>query len=98
MRRQKRALVLFFATLIIFTFVLSTYFITHESGHDCIGESCRICALISSVSEVLKNLSSAVLPCVLFLALTYIGYEFILCTAQAFLHETPVLLKVKLLN
>ncbi len=95
---KNKIIALFFVVIVLFALAFSVSFIIHESGHNCIGESCRVCALVAAVNETVSNISSAVLACALALALIYIGYKYIFCFVDNSSQGTPVVLKVKLLN
>ncbi len=86
------------AALILVAVTASLFFIVHEADHDCIGEGCPICAVITVCQNTLKTLSAALAVFAAAAASVYFAVIFI-TVFNAFLHnETPVSLKVKLLD
>ena len=86
------------AALVIVAVVTSLFIVSHEADHDCIGEDCPVCAVIAACQSTLKTLSAAL--AVFAAAAAWVCFAVILLTAlKAVLHsETPVSLKVRLLN
>ena len=42
--------------------LLSSAFILHEAGHDCIGEDCPVCRHIAISRDMLRLIGAAILP------------------------------------
>ncbi|MDD6022389.1 MAG: hypothetical protein ACI4GA_06385 [Acutalibacteraceae bacterium] len=98
MTKKKRILAIVFAFAFIFVMLFSTAFIIAESGHNCVGESCRICYQISVCENTLKQLSFGAITLAVFASAAYIAVlavrSFVLCYAPA----TLITLKIKLSN
>lgn len=77
---------------------LSLCFITQESDHDCIGEGCEICALLSQCERTLKILFAFAKETVLAISISYISHGFIKSLTDVMSQDSPVALKIKLLN
>ncbi|MCR5689091.1 MAG: hypothetical protein K6G71_02470 [Clostridiales bacterium] len=95
---KRRFAVAILAALILVAVTASLFVVLHEAGHECIGEGCPICAVVSVCRNVLKTLSVAL---AVFAAAAASGYfaVFFITVFNASLHkETPVSLKVKLLD
>lgn len=98
MKTKRRLFPVLLVFLVVFILIASYYFILHETRHDCTGEECPVCALIAVCRNTLKSFSSA-----LFLIASYL---FVLRFRGFFAPEyektqnndTPVSLKVRLLN
>ena len=86
------------AALILVAVTASLFIVVHEADHDCIGEGCPVCAVVAVCRNTLKTLSGAL---AVFAAIAAsVCFAVILITGfNASLHnETPISLKVKLLN
>ncbi len=86
------------AALIIVAVTASLFIVVHEAHHDCIGEGCHICAVVAACRNTLKTLFGALAE---FAAIAVpVCFAVIFITVfNAFLHnETPISLKVKLLD
>ena len=95
---KRRALSVLMLLLVVIVLVSSFYFILHETHHDCSGEGCPVCALVAVCRNTLKTFSSALLLVLSILAARRAGFS-VTSASFRFCHEnTPVSLKVKLLN
>ena len=84
--------------LVLFVLFGSLYFILHESHHDCTDETCPVCAMIAICRNTIRSVSSALLLfALLFASLQTLFLHRSADRAEA-AGETPVSLKVKLLN
>ena len=98
MTNKRRALSLFMLLLIAFVLVASFYFILHETHHDCAGEDCPVCAMIAVCRNTLKTVFTAFLLTLSAVAARRAGLAVGSFSHSFTLDETPVSLKVKLLN
>ena len=84
------------AVFVIFILIFSRLFIAAESDHDCSGEECRVCRIITTAEQTLKELSlllfAAAAAAVTSVAAVLPRRD---SAGEAFVF-TPVLLKVKL--
>ena len=98
MKSERRLLSCILILLVVFVLFTSFLFILHESNHDCEGESCPVCAMIAVCRNTLKSFSVA-----LILIATLLSS---LCSSRSDYTDrpgldhtdTPVSLKVRLLN
>jgi cell division protein FtsL len=96
---SKRFIAMLILICIVVTALLSISFIISHSNHDCIGESCPVCARINYCISILNNIAGLnLIFCLLFacsMSLTY--------TQSSVRHfsrkeNTPVGLKVQMNN
>ncbi|MBQ7645754.1 MAG: hypothetical protein IJS94_00655 [Clostridia bacterium] len=92
-----------FAAAILAAFILvavaaSLFIVVHEADHDCIGEGCPICAVVAVCQNTLKTLSGALAVCAAIAASVCFAEILITVFNASFHSETPVSLKVKLLD
>ena len=98
MKTKRRLLSCLLVLLVVFVLFASFYFILHESHHDCEGEACPVCAMIAICRNTLKNFTVALLlVAALLSSLRAFQSEF---SAERVIDgcDTPVSLKVRLLN
>lgn len=98
MKAKRRLLSALMILLIIFVLVASFYFILHETRHECTGDECPVCALVAICRNTLKVFSVALILFSLFHAsvrgTSFDSLSRVTCLAT----DTPVSLKVRLLN
>lgn len=87
-------LVLAVCLLVLF----SAVFITAEADHDCIGEDCRICAVITICKNTLKMQSAVAADAVVSAALAFASIAVCVCIYRSDDKNSLVSLKVKLSN
>ncbi len=94
--RLKTALVIASAAVLLLSFLSSSILIVLEADHDCCGEGCEICAVLSRCNELLRRtpLLFVALICALAAAVSFILPS--LSLTGAFVNPTPVLLKTRL--
>ena len=51
----------FMIVFLLFSVIISLYFIIEEHNHDCSGEDCPVCQMIQMTEENLKTLDSSLL-------------------------------------
>ena len=86
-------------TVVLCLSVLGAAFcVAAHTHHDCTGESCAVCAVLVQCDQRLR--SAASVAAALWLLLFFAGYTVCLTAAETreSAGETPVTLKVKLLN
>ena len=92
----KTALSLVIIFALLFFLIGSALVPVYEIGHSCLHESCPVCALISSLKDLLEILETAFLAAAIFGAA---GISIRFCAKEAVSPcslSTPVALKVKL--
>ena len=98
MVQMKKLLAFAICAVLILSLVFSISFISHEAEHDCVGEECVICAVISRCAEILERLLAVSALALLFGAVR----SFVICVVCASRSvcstHSPVKLKVKLSN
>ena len=94
--RLKTALVIVSAAIMLLSFLSSSILIALEADHDCCGEGCEICAVMSRCSELLRRtpLLFGTLICAFAAAVFFILPS--LSLSGAVVNPTPVLLKTRL--
>ena len=95
-RRQKAVPCLTMVILIFFSVVFSAFYIASETGHDCTGEDCPICACILQCENILHQTGygtasrgAVIIPVVFAIASTFLF-------TYVFFRETLVSKKVRL--
>lgn len=97
MTKKNRRAALLLSVAVVFVVLSSVLYIAHEANHDCIGEGCPICAQIEICEHILKALSGASAAASA-AVLTYMMPAQAIRFADRVPGNTPVMLKVKLLN
>lgn len=97
MAKRKRIAALVLAVLICCALLISACFIADEADHDCTGDNCAICAMISLCEGLMRHLGAIVLVCAAVCAARCV------CVMAGAVqvcgdHATPVTLRVKLSN
>ena len=93
----KTALSLTIIFALLFFLIGSALVPVYEIGHSCLHDSCPVCALISSLKDLLEILETAFLAATIFGAAGIFSIRF--CAKKAFSPcslFTPVALKVKI--
>ena len=98
MTNKKRLAGVILAALILFALMTSLLIIIHEADHDCTGENCPVCAVISVCQNTLKTLGGIPGAAALAFACFCFTASVIAFSRIISYKETPVSLKVKLLN
>ncbi len=98
MKKTKTIAAFIMAVVIMAVIVSSALFIAVKSEHNCTGEDCTVCASISVCKDKLKTFSSGtVFENTISLGIFFILINIIIYVITKFF-DTPVSLKVKLLN
>ena len=98
MAKRHRFTAAVLAVLVLVTMTAALFIIAHEADHDCVGEDCPICAVISCCHNSLKTLSDAIAVFAVIVLSAGAAVSLGTLPTVAFRTETPILLKVKLLN
>ena len=97
MTNNKKLASFFLAVLVLFALMTSLFVISSEADHECIGDHCRICEVIAICHGVIKVLGTVLTAAAALFACCFTALYIIFSRFIAYC-ETPVLLKVKLLN
>lgn len=95
-KARKHMAVIICISLLLVSF-LSPVFIAKHADHDCRGEHCQICGIISHLGNTLKQLGTAVVAIAAVLATAYCLSSTVPLQAIS-VRQTPVTLKVQLNN
>ena len=98
MTNKKRLAAVILAAIVLFALMTSLIIIIHEADHECTGAHCPICTVIALCQNTLKTLCGALISAVFAFGCFSLGAEIILFFRAASHNDTPVSLKVKLLN
>ncbi len=97
MKRNKVATIL--AVLLIVFFVVSIFFVAHESDHECIGEDCPICEQIVICENTIQELGTGIITIIIILATVFGGvYKLLSLADNRTKNESLVSLKIEMLN
>jgi hypothetical protein len=86
------------AALVLVAVTASLLAVVCEADHDCIGEDCPICAAVAVCQNNLKTFSGALAVFTAAAASVYSAVIFITVFNASLHNETPISLKVKLLD
>ncbi|MBQ7604824.1 MAG: hypothetical protein IJU75_07685 [Clostridia bacterium] len=98
MTTKRRFAAAILAALILAAVTASLFIVAHESHHNCVGENCRVCSVIAVCQNTLKTISGGLAAFAATAA--SVCFAVILVTAYnaSLRGETPISLKVKLLD
>lgn len=65
MTKKKRLIATLLTVMVIFVVLFSSLFIVENANHDCIGDDCSICYVISVCKNVLKTIGLALAVAIL---------------------------------
>jgi len=98
----KQTIVVTLLVCLIIVFLLSEAFVLlhsdHNHDHDGIGGSCAVCVQISSLENLLKQLSLSVDGVVFALINLFVALIILFCAASLIKSQTPVKLKIQMNN
>lgn len=97
MQKKLKSLRRILAVLIVLSVCLSALFVMAYASHDCVGDGCKICEM---VQLCLRNLNNLLAASLVFAATAPIFalIKLLMNGAGDKSSETPITLKVKLLN
>jgi len=98
MTKQRRLAAVILAVLVLVAVMTSLFVMLHAADHDCIGEDCPVCAAVASCRNTLKTLCGGLLAAAVFFACFRFAASVVPFVRVSFHNETPIALKVKLLN
>ena len=98
MTNKKHSAAIICAAFVLFALMISLFVIADESDHDCIGENCPVCAVIALCQNTLKTLGDALIAAAVVFACFCFTASVISFFHVVTYNETPISLKVKLLN
>ena len=98
MVKTRRITAMVFAAIVLLSMIFSLFIIVSEADHDCTGDSCPVCDVIVSCQDTLKALGASFGTSAIAYALLFFIAPFSSLSLILLFTETPVSLKVKLLN
>lgn len=98
MAKQKRLAAVLLVVLVLVAMATSLFVLAHEADHDCVGEGCSVCAVISLCRNTLKALCGTLIAAATVFECLRFGSEATAAFRAFSSGETPITLKVKLLN
>ncbi len=98
MTNKKRFAAIALAALVLFVLMTSLFVIAHEADHDCTGENCPVCAFIAVCRNTLKTLGDALIAAAVVFGCLCLAWSAAAFSRTEIYNESPVSLKVKLLN
>ena len=98
MKAKRRILALILATVILMTVAASLFIIIHEADHDCCGKGCPVCALIEACTDTIRGVSLLIAALLVVTSAVLISVSGINLLKFFCKSQTPVSLKIKLLN
>lgn len=98
MNKTNFLVVLLVAVAVCSIVLFSSVFVVLGADHNCMGECCEICCLISNIENTIKTLALAVLLIAAMLALIYASTIFCISLVEAHQNNSLIKLKTKLSN
>ena len=98
MKTERRLFSCLLILLVVFVLFASFYFILHETRHECEGDACPVCAMIAICRNTLKSFSVALLLVAALLSSLHAFLSDPATDRGSDTSDTPVSLKVRLLN
>lgn len=98
MKRKTRVTALLLAALVALAVVFSCAVIVCESGHECSGADCEICLAVASCAGFLRFAGLAAVALAFVLAAFFRCAPVVRSRRASFRRQSPVILRVKLLN
>ena len=98
MMKMRRVTLMVIAAFVLAAVTAPFFVMAHESDHDCTGDNCPVCALISICENTLEALGGAMIPAAAVLVCLSSAVYAVSSSRVTEFIETPVSLKVKLLN
>ena len=98
MTKQRRSAAVILAVLVLVAVMTSLFVMACEADHDCIGDACPVCAAIAQCRTTLKTLCGVLIAAAIAFACVRLAAAAISVTRALSYRETPITLKVKLLN
>ena len=98
MTNKKRAAAVVSAAFVIVALIASLFFIVHEADHDCIGEGCPVCAVVALCRDSLETLGNSLIAVAAVFSCCFFTVLAVLFSLSATYLQTPISLKVKLLD
>ena len=97
MQKSRKILAAVLAAVVLCAFLSSALFIIHEAEHNCEGEACRVCAILTVCRTVIRAFSVISAVCTVLILTRIIAYVISPRNKNAGAY-TPVSLRVRLLN
>lgn len=98
MAKYRRLAASILAVLLLVAVTASLFVMAYEADHDCVGDGCSVCAVIALCRNTLKTLCGVLIAA----AVAFACFRFaapVLSDRRVWsCRETPITLKVKLLN
>lgn len=98
MAKHRRLAAVILAVLVLVAVTTSLFILAHAVDHTCTGEDCPVCAVISLCRSTLKVLCGTLIAAALLFACLRFTAPILLPVRVSSNRETPVTLRVKLLN
>lgn len=98
MKKASKIIAVIMAAMIIFCMVYSAYFTVKNAHHNCTDEDCSICELLQVAETTIKILSTVVFMAVASIFMCILAQDCIDGYYHIFVEDSPIKLKVKLLN
>ena len=98
MTKARRITNVVLAVLVFAAVTFSLFMIARGADHDCIGENCPVCAVIALCRNTLKYLGGALTAAAVLLACLRSAQYSVPSFRAGYSSQTPISLKVKLLN
>ncbi len=98
MTNYRRLAAWLLAVLVLFAVAASLFVVAQEADHNCMGEDCAVCAVIALCRNTLQALFGVLIAAAALFACLRFTAPVLLPICASFYRETPVILKVKLLN
>jgi hypothetical protein len=97
-QKKRRLAALLLCACLMLVFFLSGALYSSHDGHDCHGSHCEVCAQISRIGDLLRQLKAALFFAAAASALSLYALLLFIMPKRAMLLKTPVSLRVQMNN
>lgn len=98
MKHKYRISAILLTMILCVTMLCAAFCFTEHTGHICAGESCSVCAVLEQCDQRIRCIASAAAAVMTMMLFTLCAVSLCIADAQQTAGNTPVTLKVKLLN
>lgn len=98
MKRTSKMVAVLLAILISFGMGYSAHYISSNTHHECSEEACPICEQLSIAEGILQKISTAVIIMIGVFLVCNLAHIFVSQYNCVILYQSPIQVKVKLLN
>ena len=96
--KKKKCTAAIICILFVFVTFASLFYIAKETGHDCTGKACPVCACIHQAEQNIRNLGTGVTAAIMVSVIVFFVLRFTADHSFLISSSTPVSEKVRMNN